>query len=151
MRGQSNFIDFIAGFFIFTIALAISLTFLSSASEIPEPADTERMSNDLLSSGIPTDWNASNVAVAGVLSGSSVNKTKWNALRTMSADDIRTTLRTSSDVRIRMLTWVGNSYAEELPAIETGPLDQNATTIRTTNRIAAYNGSLVIIEVSAWR
>lgn len=151
MRGQSTFLDFITGFFIFMIVLIISISFISSGTERSEKLDVERVSNDLLSPGIPEHWNASTVMVGGILSDNVVNNTKWTALSLMNAQDLQETLRLSSDIRISMLRHDGVNYQPVLNPISTDVLDSDADTIATTSRIAAFNGELVIIEVTAWR
>lgn len=156
MRGQSTFLDFGTGFFLFLIVLLISGAYLSTRMSAPEPPDVLRISNELLTEGFPSDWNTSTIIVPGVLSNGSVDTAKWSNLSEFTPTELRELLFVSGDVYLRLVRYEAGGYTDVLPPIATvtttydsiPTLDHSAIT--TISRVTSYEGELVILEVIAW-
>ena len=156
MRAQSTFLDFSTGFLLFAVVLLISGSYLTSRTATSEPPDGVRISNELLSEGVPADWNATSVIVPGILTHGRVDQEKWMALSAMSDDELRSLLFLSGEAYIRITRYHYDRYIEILPPIRTittghdSITDQEHDSISVTSRITNYNGSLAVLEVIVW-
>lgn len=157
MRAQSTFLDFGTGFMLFAIVLLISGSYLTTRTSTSEAPDGVRISNELLSEGVPNDWNASTVIVPGVLTNGSIDSDKWMALSNMSAEGLHSLFFLSGELFVRISRYQVHQELEILPPISTVTVDyasissEDHDAISVTSRITNYNGSLAVLEVITWR
>ena len=149
-------LSLVPGAAIFVVVVAAAFTFAQNRTEVLQPPDVDRISSDLLAEGIPRDWNTSNVVLPGILTDDELDARKWDNLSALSGDELRALLLLSGDVYFRVVQHNGTGYESVLADVTTSNItyDQigelNEGSIAATWRIAAFNGSLVAIEVIGW-
>ncbi len=93
-KSQIWYIDFIIGVTIFIVILIVAFKFLSLKYLEPEKEmsqiirEGEKISNYLMTPGIPFNWSQEQVVVIGIVSeNNEINLTKLDQLKNMSKDD----------------------------------------------------------------
>jgi hypothetical protein len=93
-KSQIWFMDLIIGITLFTLILVVAFKFLSSKYIEPDKEknlvllDGQKMSDSLMSTGIPQNWSEEHVVVIGITSNENVlNLTKLDMLKNMSLSD----------------------------------------------------------------
>ncbi|MFT4307803.1 MAG: hypothetical protein ACMXYM_00335 [Candidatus Woesearchaeota archaeon] len=148
MRGQVSATDFAAGFLIFMIAVFAFFNYSQISTQGERDIDLVRLSEELLTSGYPADWNETNVLRIGLLSNDSIDTDKWMTLRGFDIDTKNTMLSTPYYYRISV-------HPSDLGIItnynDTATLGYDTSdTVRRIERIVAYNGTIARLEVIAW-
>lgn len=145
MRAQVSYLDFVIGFAIFIIAVTIFFNHTGSQQQERE-INVIQLSEQLLSPGYPQDWNASTALRLGVLDLGEINETKWDQLRAMLNEEpekTRSLLSAPYDFIIRI-------EPSRLDQIGSGTSLPDAQSIHRIERIVAYNGTIVRLEVIGW-
>lgn len=79
-KSQTWVFDYLTGFFIFIFILLLSINLIKSIDAHSQYENINRevdfISNALMSTGVPTNWNSSHVSVPGLLSDYKMNQTK---------------------------------------------------------------------------
>ena len=166
MKGQSNYIDFVIALGIFLIILFLFIIYNHSQSQDYLIADEALMISDaLMSEGIPVDWNTTHYYRPGIMSNGLLDEAKWESFHNimeLNPEDTRRLYTIASDFIIRIGYYNNNAYNNITinnishittdPAISPDTLPQiSSERIDRIERIIAYNGSLYVMEVIAWR
>lgn len=91
-RGQAWYIDYILATFIFVIGLIVYIEFESNISQEEEGTlnelvfDSETLTNNLMSEGVPRNWSVSDVNIPGLLSNKSLDRIKYNSFTQLNYD-----------------------------------------------------------------
>jgi hypothetical protein len=92
-KSQIWYFDLILGISIFVLILAFAFQFIShnymyQGKEINLVLmESEKLSSNLMSSGIPENWNVSNVIIMGVLDSGIINETKLTLFYNITNDN----------------------------------------------------------------
>lgn len=113
-------------------------------------AEALRVSEQLLTSGQPSDWTAGDVVVPGILTDSwRIDDDSLAELYNMDPDQLRTVLGMRWPFRITMLT---NGTIKDVAGSSHVGYDPSSTpTLVSVNRYVVYDGSISTLRVEVWR
>ncbi len=174
-KAQIWYADFIIGVLIFIVVLVVFFVQLSNieekeSSKINELlVEASRLSDSLLSSGSPDNWNKDDVIRIGVTNNNQrINETKWEELTLMNYSEIRSRLRakkeffffledqTSCLIEINEKYGIGSPKVEvnEQPCTEQDNIDltqANPKNIIQISRIIIYNSEANKLVTYVWQ
>jgi len=160
--------DFIIGLFLFIIVVLLSVKVLMdlhpSENHIIIYRDAVHISDNLLSSGYPVNWTASDVIVPGIAENNRLNLTHLSSFKDLDYSHAKTLLHVTSDFVffIRNSTGIINiSMSNSTRCMFGYNIAVNSTcgpmldTIKYENmvridRLIIYNSKVVTMTVYAW-
>ena len=166
MRGQANYIDFVVALGLFIIILFIFISFNQSQKDELRIADEALMISDsLLSDGIPPNWTETDNYRPGLLENGSFSAQRWESLHALmgsSPEDTKYKYTLLSDFMVRIGNYTqgaftpveinGISYITTNDSISPSDFDMHDfRRIDRVERAFPYNGTILILEVIAWR
>ncbi|MBN2458663.1 hypothetical protein JXB28_00100 [Candidatus Woesearchaeota archaeon] len=172
-KGQVWITDYTMSLLLFILATVIAIKILINAfgtntafTELK--ADTAKISEMLLSEGVPANWDADSVLRPGILEGSRVSSEKAYAAMNMSYEDIRPKFQTrydfiavfkdKDDVIINFTDSTGTDTKCVIGSPDVGTAGCSQTDLSSIDydnmvkltRIIIYDASIVKMEVYAW-
>ncbi|MFT4309240.1 MAG: hypothetical protein ACMXYL_02015 [Candidatus Woesearchaeota archaeon] len=166
MKGQSNFVDFIIALGIFLIILFVFISFnQSNKIDYSMTGEALMISDSLLSPGIPSNWTETEYYRPGLLEDNKLSTEKWEMFYNImitNSSGLKSKYTLLSDFMIRIGKYNGGVFTEiDVGGIshittdsDVNPLDivnMHFDRIDRMERIIAYNGTLVIMEVIVWK
>ena len=170
IKGQMWYSDFILAVTIFTLVLVLSFKYITTDYFISGQdtnivlSDVTRLSETLLTPGIPHNWTEDYVVMIGVTSNNILNSTKIDMLKNMSINNyaqVKSTLGLKSD----FLLYFENNTGHEINITnqtyigKPGLTKQDVQTLApdnviTVNRYSVYKhdniSEIVGMKVMAW-
>jgi hypothetical protein len=166
MKGQANYIDFVVALGLFLIMLFLFISFTQSQrAEMYASNEALMISDALMSQGIPENWTEEEYYRPGLLINNELSANRWVSFHNlMVADETEMQRRYTllSQFMVRIGNYTNNEFIPmeingitfittnnaitpgDLEALDTGRIDR-------IERAVSYNGSIVIMEVVAWR
>ncbi|HLP79615.1 MAG TPA: hypothetical protein VK158_03200 [Acidobacteriota bacterium] len=151
-RGQVWQVDFLIALFFVILIYIITYNYVTSLSP---PTSLEDLSSDtfyaseiLLGEGIPSDWNASNVIQAGLITDGELDRDKIDAFFAMAPTAQRILIGAESKYHItfynqsNQLNFSGNSFIGTFPV--------NAKQSASVTRFAVLDGYVIKMQVTLW-
>ncbi|MBW2992660.1 hypothetical protein KY345_05580 [Candidatus Woesearchaeota archaeon] len=152
---QVWYTDFIVAVLIFAIALVIYFEYVNNLSKEEESQLDEMLmsaklvSNNLMSSGYPDDWNQSNVEIIGVLDNKRVNQTKIEQFYNMSHDTTKFELGITDNYYFYLQDQDGQRISIG-GKNSTGLEPDNPVKLVKIDRVTIYNNSITKAVVQIW-
>lgn len=165
-KGQANYIDFVLALGLFLLMLFIFINFNQTQRNSYIVADEALMISDaILSEGIPSNWNESSYYRPGIITNNKLNETRWTtmeSLMTTNSTELKKRYSILSNFMIRIGNYTegtftpininGTSYISTDSTVNPGNIGSSETNqIDRIERAIAYNGTILIMEVIAWR
>lgn len=168
-NGQVNFIDFAVGFSVFIIAFLLLVNYTQHTNNTFSSSNAVAFSNAILGEGIPLNWNTSYYLRPGITnSNRSISPKKWKMLYNLSknnpealkesfgiGDNFMMRLNIKNGSRTITLSAEGISLISTNYAYNFTNISDNSQgkikKIERVQRIAAYNGTPVGLEVLLWQ
>ena len=166
MKGQANFIDFVIALGIFLLILFIFINFNQSQKTDFLLMDEALMISDaILSPGIPLNWTETEYYRPGIMQNNSLSAQRWESLNNImlvNSTELKSRYTLLSDFMLRLGNYTdgvfvvteinGISYITTDSSITPGNImDQSFRRIDRIERAVSFNGSILIMEVIAWR
>lgn len=151
-KAQSWYIDYVISFLIFLAGLILALHFLPNASGNDYERlmlESEILSDSVMSEGIPSEWNETDVSVPGIISSNSLDDEKLKSLYRLDYNRTRELLSLSGDYLI---------YIEKDGVVQNitgtahfGRFPKDNEHMLHKRRILPYNGSLMVLNLVVWK
>jgi hypothetical protein len=154
-EGQVWYTDFIVAVMIFTIALVIYFEYVNNLSQEEESKLGEMLmsaklvSNNLMSSGYPSDWNQSNAEIIGIVDNKRINQTKIEKFYNMSHDTAKFDLGITNNYYFYVQDQEGNKININ-GKNATGSEPYDSIKLVKVERITIYNNSIAKAVVQVW-
>ena len=154
------------------IAFGIVMNSFSQGSEFSEVrSDASKISEFLMSDGIPSDWNQSSIIRPGILTSNRINHTKVQAAMALSNSSyslMQASLQTGHDFAVtvedrngQMISFDGYCVIGKQGSITNGTNSSgycntpvfnsiSSSNLAKITRIAIYNSTLVRVKVYVW-
>ena len=164
-RGQVFTLDFFIGLFAFITLLVIGFTQLFNvlpSSDFKDLySDATYLSNVLVDSGYPMDWNATDVILPGIADNHRVNVSKLKEYKSMSYVNSKLKLHITSEYAFffkNMTDYINISdctYGYPI-GVKAGTCEPDLDSITyknlvKTQRLLAYDGNIVTMVIYTWR
>lgn len=163
-KAQVWSLDFIVAIIIFITSFLVLYNYIldlqspKDASLKPLEIDSRLITTNLLSSGNPDNWTASNVTIIGLIDGGHLNTNKLKNLSLLTYQDTKTLFRTrydfylffenktTSPIDISGVTGVGKS------GVNSTNLNNiiKPSKIYQTTRLVVYNNQIVRMVLYLW-
>lgn len=146
-RAQAWGFDLIAGTMIFLAGMMLfyfyTINYSGGEGEILNVLhqEGELISDTLLSEGSPFNWDSSNVAKIGLLSGNKINETKWNYFKSLNYNSTRVLFRIRNEYYV---------YFDEDESNGIGLLPINPKNLVKTTRVVVYQNNITTMKVYSW-
>ena len=154
-RAQLWHVEFIISLVI--VFAALTLFFQHNDRWQPEPhhlaglnAEADRIAAQLMTQGVPEDWNLGTVNAIGLLGeGKRIDHDKLESLYAMDSGQRQVLLGARHRHHIQVITEDSPVNASNRTSVGTMPA--NARTVAASQRYAIHNGSVARLEVVVWR
>lgn len=149
--------DFIIGVLIFLIVILIFYKYAYNLNEDPNKVsiellmDAKSISNSLITTGSPENWNQTNVSIIGLTDGNQrLVQNKLDMFANISYSSIRTYLRTSYDFYLT-LEYFNKTNIPINGSLGIGMAPNDADNLIRISRIVIYDSGLINMVVTIWQ
>lgn len=159
--------DFILAVFLFAIAgvaaikLITNLSFGSSFDDVQ--LDAQAISSQLMSPGIPSNWNSTTLVEVGVMTSGALDTRKWHDISIMSYSQLRRLMGVQSEFAIVVSNvnqstpsgvivpcLIGNPVTNASLCNQTISLNGQKQVVKV-DRLIASNASIARLSIYVWR
>lgn len=155
-RAQAWSIDLFIATIIFALALAAFYFFMTNQENPQETLekmkqDSKKISQDILSPGIPENWNEINVIIPGIISNNRINTSKLTTFDNLTSSNYlktQTLFQTSFDW---YLSFSENITLNGVEKQGIGKEPINPQTLLRTTRYIVYKDKPINIYLELWK
>lgn len=154
-KAQVWYVEFVIAIVIVTVMTGIFLQYLSTSNTQGESINrlhtqAVRMSELVISPGVPQDWDQSNVRIAGITNANwRINQTKIEELYAMSEAQQRVSLTAQSNFFMYLHNQTDNISINGQQWI--GSLPSDSVQQAVVNRYLIYEGKIVQLRMVVWQ
>ena len=155
-RGQAWGFDLIIGAILFIIGV-LGFYFFAINSQQEQANKLEELNyaassitDNLLSEGLPNNWNLTTVVRLGITNNDNINQTKLDMFQNLSIQNYALTKRLLNTEKEYYIIFKLPVIANNQTITWIGKTPQNQSNLVKQTRLSAYNDKPITIEVYAW-